>query len=89
MWGRLQELADPSTDDKEGKYFTGELLLDNGDRWRVRFKAADKDRARELWSAPIYITGRALYYRVASPRVNVSEFGPDEQRDYEAAFDEL
>ena len=84
LWGRLRGLFDRSTDLQEGKYFTGELLLDSGDVWRVRFDPSDKRKARELWSTPIYLTGRALYYRAASPKIIVSEFGPDEPRDYVA-----
>ena len=89
LWGRLRGLLDQSTDEDEGKYFTGELLLDSGETWRVKFKAADKPKARELWSTQVYLIGGAFYYRMAGPRIVVTEFGADEPRDYEAAFDEL
>jgi len=90
VFGKLMELKDHSPEEVEdGKNFFGQLLGDDGQRWRIRFKSADTERAAELFRKQVFVTGSAAYYRATSPLIRAEIFGPDETRDYEAAFDEL
>jgi len=90
LFGRLHELTDRMTEtEEEGPYFLGELLRDGSDTWRVKFNARDKAKAASLWSKQVWVKGQAIYYKAASPRIVAVDFGPDEERDYEAAFDQI
>jgi hypothetical protein len=90
VYGKLRELRDKYDDDEESKRaFFGELLADDGTVWRVEFKAREVDRAASLFRKQVYVTGQAVYYKAMSPKLIAAEFGADEERDYEAMFDEL
>ena len=90
VFGKLRELRDKYDDDEESrKAFFGELLADDGTVWRVEFKARDVDRAASLFRKQVSITGQAVYYKALTPKLIAAEFGADDERDYEAAFDEL
>lgn len=89
LFGRLRELRDRSKTEEGGKYFWGELLLDNGDIWRLRFNAGDIPQVTKLFTKQIEATGEATYFAVKFPSLRVKNIVEDEQRDYVAAFDEL
>jgi hypothetical protein len=59
------------------------------ERWRVQFKPSDVETATSLFRKQVHITGRAVHYRVAAPKIVVQSIVADTDRDYEAAFDEL
>lgn len=90
LYGRLFELKDQADEDLAG-VFWGELKMDNGDKWRVQFQDEDQDRVTPLFRRQIAVTGTAHYYQTKSPKL-ISYLGsvsPDEDRDYNNAFDEL
>jgi hypothetical protein len=90
VYGKLRQLRDKYDDDEESaKAFFGELTADDGTVWRVEFKPRDVDRAAALFRKQVYVNGNATYYQALHPRIDALEFGPDEERDYETAFDEL
>ena len=90
VYGKLRELRDKYDDDDESKKaFFGELLVDDGTVWRVEFKPRELERAASLFRKQVYVTGQAVYYKALAPKIIAAEFGADEERDYEAAFDEL
>lgn len=89
LYGKLFELRDSSPDDEEGKHFWGELIRDNDERWRVQFDSQKIDSVVSLFRKQVVITGTAFYYPVQTPKLIAESFGPDTDRDYEAAFDEL
>jgi hypothetical protein len=89
VYGKLYELRDSSPGEEEGKFFWGELRRDNDDVWRVQFKSSDIAEVAPLFRKQVAVTGIAVYYPVQSPKLIAQSFGPDTDRDYEAAFDEL
>jgi hypothetical protein len=90
LYGKLKELTDNHDDDEEGKKaFYGELVGDDGNIWRIEFRPRDVERAALLFRKQVFITGNVTYYKARNPRITAQEFGPDEERNYEAAFDEL
>lgn len=90
IYGKLYELADHDpTGEDEDKGFWGELKRDNGEVWRVQFKAADQDKVTPLFRKQVAVSGTAVYYRVTTPKMVASRIEADKDRDYEAAFDEL
>jgi len=89
LFGKLYELRDSTPEEEEGKHFWGELVRDDGERWRVRFKASDAERVAQLFRRQVMVTGRAVYYRAQSPKVIADDIAVDTERDYETAFDEL
>lgn len=90
LYGKLFELSDHSTSEEEiGKYFWGELRRENGEVWRVQFKADDLTLVTPLFRKQVALTGVALYYRVASPKLIADRIELDKDRDFEMAFEEL
>jgi hypothetical protein len=88
LYGRLFELKDRNQE-KDSRRFWGELRLDNGDVWRVQFDGSKQDDVAQLFRKQVQVTGRAYYYEAYPPKIVPQEIVPDEERDYEAAFDEL
>ena len=88
LYGRLFQLKDRDQE-KDSSRFWGELRLDNGEVWRVQFDASKEKEVRNLFRQQVQVTGRAYYYEAYSPKIVPDEIVPDEERDYEAAFDEL
>jgi len=89
MYGKLVELVDRDKSDEDGKGFWGELRRESGESWRVQFKPSQIDNAVHLFRKQVAVTGKAVYYRVTSPKIVVDSIVADADRDYEAAFDEL
>jgi hypothetical protein len=89
LYGKLVELLDRDPSDEDGKGFWGELRRENGDSWRVQFRTTDVDNGTRLFRKQVVVTGRAVYYRVATPKLVAGSIDADAERDYEAAFDEL
>lgn len=90
LYGKLFGLSDRSmADDETGKVFWGELRRENGEVWRIQFKAEDVSAVSKLFRRQVAITGTAFYYRVASPKLVAERFDIDQERDFESAFDSL
>ncbi|MBV9763129.1 MAG: hypothetical protein JO340_21380 [Acidobacteriaceae bacterium] len=89
MYGKLVELVDRDKADEGGRGFWGELRRESGETWRVQFKATDVEKATALFRKQVVVSGNAVYYRAASPKIVVETISLDADRDYEAAFDEL
>ncbi len=90
IFGKLYELRDRDEEDEENnRGFWGELRRENAETWRIQFAPSDTERAVSLFRKQVAVTGLAKYYRIANPKLVVREIGPDIERDYEAAFDEL
>jgi hypothetical protein len=90
-FGRLRELRDraDALDENEDRAFFGELVRDDGSVWRIEFKPADVAEATRLFRRQVWITGSVTYYKAQAPKITAEDFGSDDERDYEAAFDEL
>jgi hypothetical protein len=89
VYGKLYELRDTDPEDEGRKGFWGELRRENGEIWRVQFKASDVDKAVPLFRKQVSLTGTAKYYRIAAPKLIAHEMAVEKERDYESAFDEL
>ena len=89
VYGKLYELRDTDPEDEGKKGFWGELRRENGEIWRIQFKASDVDKAVPLFRKQVSVTGTAKYYRIAAPKLIAQEMGVEKERDYESAFDEL
>lgn len=91
LYGRLFELKDQADAEELAGVFWGELKRDNGDKWRVQFRDDDQDRVTPLFRRQITVTGTAHYYQTKSPKLisYPGSVSPDEDRDYERAFNEI
>jgi hypothetical protein len=89
LYGKLYELKDSDPADESTKGFWGELRRETGETWRVQFPADKADEAAVLFRKQVAVTGTAKYYRIAMPKLVVSDIALDQERDYEKAFDEL
>lgn len=89
LYGKLVELLDRDPSDEDGKGFWGELRKDDGEAWRIQFRQSDVDKVAKLFRKQVVITGKAIYYRVATHKLVADSIDADAERDYESAFDEL
>ena len=89
LYGKLIELLDRDPSEEDGKGFWGELRKDNGEAWRIQFKPSDVDEVTRLFRKQVMVTGKAIYYRVATHKLVAESIAADTERDYESAFDEL
>jgi hypothetical protein len=89
LYGKLIVLADHDLTDETDKGFWGELIRSDGETWRVQFRSGDNEAVNKLFRQQVHITGKAVYYRVATPKIVVETIELDTERDYESAFDEL
>ena len=89
LYGKLVELVDRDQSEEDGKGFWGELRRETGEAWRVQFRSGFTDKATLLFRKQVVVTGRAVYYRIATPKIIADDITQDTERDYEAAFDEL
>ena len=89
VYGKLYELRDRSMGEETTKSFWGELRRENGEVWRLQFRAEDASKIASLFTQQISVIGKAVYYRAQNPKLVVETIAIDEERDYEKAFDEL
>jgi len=91
LYGKLFELVDriSADEEKEEQGFWGQLTADDGETWRVRFRAGEEERATTSFRKQVKLTGTAVYYRIAHPKLICEIIERDAERNYEAAFDEL
>jgi len=89
VYGKLFELKDTDPEDEGMRGFWGELRRENGENWRIQFAAESAEKAAALFRKQVAVTGTAKYYRIAAPKLVASDIAPDQERDYEKAFDEL
>lgn len=89
LFGKLVQLVDYDPEDEQEKGFWGELILSDGESWRVQFKTADAATATPLFRKQVQIVGKAVYYRVKTPKIVAESIIADPERDYESAFDEI
>jgi hypothetical protein len=86
LYGKLRKLTDISRVEDQDDIW-GELLEDNGDKWRIKFHPADFDKARKLFTKQVVVFGDASYFKTKCPRIDVKEITEERKRDYVAAFD--
>lgn len=89
LFGKLIQLVTYDLEDNGEKGFWGELNLSDGDIWRVQFKPSDAERVTPLFSKQVHVIGKAVYYRVKTPKIVAESIVLDPDRDYETAFDEI
>jgi hypothetical protein len=91
LYGRLYQLLDRSTarEDLEDGGFWGELRTDHGELWRVQFQASDAPKVTPLFRKEVRVTGVAVHYRLAHPKLICESIQAETQKDYEKAYDEL
>jgi hypothetical protein len=89
-YGKLYELKDTSQELTDASTaFWGELRLDNGQKWRIQFAPGMESVVVPLFRKQVRITGDAHYYQQRTTKIIARDADLDEERDYEAAFDEL
>jgi hypothetical protein len=86
LYGKLRKLTDQSRVEDQDDIW-GELLEDNGDKWRIKFHPTDFDKARKLFTKQVVVFGDASYFKTKFPRIDVKEITEEKKRDYVAAFD--
>jgi hypothetical protein len=89
LYGKLRQLKDSSKDEEHSRYFWGELLEDNANTWRIRFKRGDMRDVLPLFSKQVVIFGDANYFKTKNPRLDALTIKEDHERDYVAAFDDF
>ena len=87
LYGKLRELQDLSRDDEGSGYFWGELLEDNGRKWRLRFAESELKNVLRLFRRQVSIFGDATYFKTKLPRVDVRKIDEEKRPDYVGAFD--
>jgi len=85
VYGKLRRLTDRSLTDEEDDIW-GELIEDNGNKWRMKFIPADLKKVRALFTRQVVVIGDAYYFKTTSPRLNVKDIQADKPRNYLAAF---
>lgn len=86
LYGKLRKLTDISRVEDQDDIW-GELLEDNGDKWRIKFHPTDFDKARKLFTKQVIVFGDASYFKTTFPRIDVKDIVEEKKRDYVAAFD--
>jgi hypothetical protein len=86
LYGKLRKLTDQSRVEDQDDIW-GELLEDNGDKWRIKFHPVDFDKARKLFTKQVIVFGDASYFKTKLPRIDVKDITEEKKRDYVAAFD--
>jgi hypothetical protein len=89
LFGKLFQLKDTDPEEDSERGFWGELRRENGETWRLQFKASDADRVVGMFRRQVSVTGTAFYYRVTSPKLLAHQISIEPERDYETAFDHL
>ncbi len=89
IFGKLIQLTDHDVSEEIGKGFWGELIRGDGHCWRVQFPSGEDAEIAKMFRQQVQITGTAVYYRVATPKIIVQKIELDAERDYESAFDEM
>lgn len=90
LYGKLYQLKDNSVEFAEDRTgFWGELRMDNGDRWRVKFSSELSTKASVMFRKQVRIEGDASYFQHRTPKLVAHGIELDDVRDYEKAFDEL
>jgi hypothetical protein len=87
LYGKLRELKDFSRDDEGSGHFWGELLEDNGRKWRIKFSDSELTKALRLFRRQVSIFGDATYFKTKLPRVDVKSISEERRPDYVGAFD--
>ena len=88
VYGKLRGLTDRSRVEEEDDIW-GELLEDNGNKWRIKFAPGDLERAEKYFTKQVSVSGNATYFKTKFPRLDVGTISEDVQRDYVSAFDNL
>jgi len=89
IYGKLSELRDTDPQDEGTRGYWGELRRENGETWRIHFRADIRDKVAPLFSKQVVLTGTGKYYRINAPKLEATDIALDQDRDYETAFDEL
>src|ERR1700752_968955 len=89
LYGKLRELRDMGTGERETSHFWGELLEDNGHYWRVLFRNSDQEKVQSLFRKQVWIAGDATYYKTKAPRLEAREIDSEPLPDYLTAFDQF
>jgi hypothetical protein len=84
VFGKLRSLTDRSKIEQEDDIW-GELIEDNGNKWRIKFNPADLDKAQGLFTKQVEAFGDATYFKTHFPRLDVKTIHEDKQRDYVTA----
>jgi hypothetical protein len=85
VYGKLKKLTDRSITEEEDDIW-GQLVEDNGNKWNIKFKAADLKKAQDLFTKQVCVLGDAVYFKTALPRLNVRTIAKDKPRNYISAF---
>lgn len=87
LYGKLRELKDLSKENENSNRFWGELVEDNGSKWRVCFSESDLPKVLPLFRKQVSIFGDATYFKTAAPRIDAMRIEEEKTPDYIAAFD--
>ncbi len=88
-YGKLMELREVHEADDHGRGFQGQLLLDNGDEWRVKFREDQQHLAASLFRKRVVVSGTVKYFQTRAPKITAESIHLDPPRDYLAAFEKF
>jgi hypothetical protein len=88
LYGKLKGLSDRSRVEEDDDIW-GELIEERGETWRIKFKLQDVEKAKNLFTRQVVVTGNAAYFKANTPRLDVYDIKLDTPRDYVKAFDEF
>ena len=86
LYGKLRSLTDRSRVEQEDDIW-GELVEENGNIWRIKFRPDDLDKARGLFTNQVVARGDASYFKTGLPRLDVSDIREEEVHDYLKGLD--
>ena len=86
LYGKLKALTDRSRVEEDDDDIWGELVEDNGTVWRIKFKPADLEKAKTLFTRQVVAVGHASYFKSNSPRLDVDDIKLDTPLGYLEAF---
>lgn len=87
VYGKLIELHDRHEEDGHGHGFFGELLLDSGALWRIRFREDQSILAAQFFRQRISVFGDVKYFKTLAPMVIPKSITFDEPKNYVDVFD--
>src|SRR5262249_48655503 len=89
LYGKLRELKDFSKDDEGSGHFWGELMEDNGRKWRIKFSDGELNKVLRLFRKQVSVFGDATYFKTKLPRVDAKSITEERRPDYVGAFDKF
>lgn len=88
IYGKLKSLVDRSRVEEDDDIW-GELIADDGEAWRIKFKPEDIEKAKKLFTRQVMAQGNAFYFKAMTPRLDVESIEVELPKDYLKGFDQF